>query len=263
MQADETTTLTSETALIMERMVELSPEEPRYQVLKAVVDYKASWIELAEQLNVVAINKDFKQWGYTKFKDYCQDELQIPSPIASKLVKGFQWIDREAPELLPRFIDEEGDAAARDASATPRVLPDMETVDVLLKAEREVAKDRLSKDAYDDLKAKALKGDQPVKELKKELKDAIVEPEKEFGPKEQLKALRRTLTAAEKIVTQLEEILDGDEEVQELAGKLREKLFERVSSMLDEQAYGEGGKPEDEEGATVTVGTPDAPSSEG
>lgn len=254
MQADETTTLTSETALIMERMVELKPEEPRYKVLKAVVDYKASWIELAEQLNVIGINKDFKQWGYAKFKDYCQDELQIPSPIAAKLVKGFQWIDREAPELLPRFIDEEGNAAARDAA--PRVLPDMETVDVLIKAEKEVARERLSQDAYDDLKAKALNGEQPVKELKKELKDAIVEPEKEHGPKEQLKALRRSLSAAEKLVTQLEEILGEDAEIQEIAGQLREKLFERVSVLLDAQAYGEGGPtPEQADVPTVVVGS--------
>ena len=244
MQTDDTATMTSETALIMERMVALDPGEPRYRVLKAVVDYKASWIELAEQLNVVAMNKDYKQWGYKKFKDYCQEELHIPSPMASKLVKGFQWIDREIPELLPRYIDEEGGeaAAARDAqtSNASRVLPDIEMVNVLMKAEKEVEKERLAQDVYDELKEKAFSGEDTLGELKKSLKEAIVEPEKDLSsPKEQIKILRRTLSAAEKIVTQLEEAFAEDEDLFALATQLREKLFERVSTMMDEQAYGE------------------------
>lgn len=242
MQAEDTTTMTSETALIMERMVALNPEEPRYKVLKAVVDYKASWIELAEQLNVVAMNKDYKQWGYKKFKDYCQEELHIPSPMASKLVKGFQWIDREIPELLPRYIDEESGepVAARDAQGGSRVLPDIEMVNVLMKAEKEVEKERLTQDVYDELKEKAFSGEDTLGELKKSLKEAIVEPEKDLSsPKEQIKILRRTLSAAEKIVTQLEEVFADDEDLFALATQLREKLFERVSSMMDEQAYGE------------------------
>ncbi len=243
--SEDTVKLTSETALIMEKMVSLNPEDSRYQVLKAVVDYKASWIELAEHLNVVAANKEFKQWGYSKFKDYCDEELHIPSSMASKLVKSFQWVDREIPELLPRYIDEEGGerAAAKDGRVdedVPRVLPDIDTVNVLLKAEREVAKDRLSQDVYDELKEKALKGEDDIKDLKKTLKESIVEPEKDLTlPKEQIKILRRSLSATEKIVTQLEESLGDDEELFELAQKLREKLFERVSAMLDAEAYGD------------------------
>ena len=142
-------TITSETALMMEKMVGLTPDDPRYMVLKAALDYKASWIDLAEHLNVVAENKDYKEWGYKAFKDYCSEELQIRQATARKLVRGFQWIDQEAPELLPRLIDDQVDVAARDSGV---MLPDVDTVDVLVKAQKEVKKERLSRDVYDDLK---------------------------------------------------------------------------------------------------------------
>lgn len=250
MQEDQAT-ITSEAALIMEKMVGLSPEEPRYRVLKAAVDYKASWLELAERLNMVAENKEYKEWGYKTFKAYCQEELQLAPVVVSKLVRGFQWVDREAPQLLPRHI-EEGDAPAL-AAREGRAVPDMDVVGVLMKAEREVERDRLSRDTYDEIKGRALRGEQPIKELKKELKDAVTEPASS-GDEERLKMLRRTLSAAEKIVTQLEEVIADDAELRALAEQLRERLFERVAAMLDAQAYGEGGSADEE-------GVDDAPAS--
>ena len=248
-------TITSETALIMEKMVGLEPTDPRYQALKAAVDYKASWVELAERLNILAENKDYKDWGFKAFKDYCAEELQIHQATARKLVRGFQWIDREAPQLLPKPIDEEdGQVSARDAN--PVVLPDVDTVNVLMKAERELKRDRLDQTVYDDLKERALMGTAQAKELSAELKEAVIVPEKD--PKEeQLKTLRRTLSAAQKIVTQLEEVISDDEELREIAEKLREKLFEKVSALLDTAAYGEGGAPEEAPtGDTTTTADP-------
>ena len=231
-------TITSETALMMEKMVGLDPSDPRYMVLKAALDYKASWIDLAEHLNVVAANKDYKEWGYKAFKDYCDQELQIRQATARKLVRGFQWIDQEAPELLPRLIDDQVDVAARDSGV---MLPDVDTVDVLVKAQKEVKKERLSRDVYDDLKERALRGEHTVSELKQDLKDAVVVPEPD-PKKEQLKLMRRSLRAAEKMVEQFEELGIDDQEIVELAANLREKLFEFVAGMLDEQAYKDGGE---------------------
>jgi hypothetical protein len=245
MHMSDQATITSETALMMEKMVGLDPSDPRYMVLKAALDYKASWIDLAEHLNVVAANKDYKEWGYKAFKDYCDQELQIRQVTARKLVRGFQWIDQEAPELLPRLIDDQVDVAARDASV---ILPDVDTVDVLVKAQKEVAKERLSRDAYDDLKERALRGEQTVSELKQDLKDAVITPEPD-PKKEQLKLMRRSLRAAEKMVEQFEELGIDDQEIVELAANLREKLFEFVAGMLDEQAYKDGEGSEGNEGS--------------
>lgn len=228
-------TITSEAALMMEKMVTLDPADPRYGVLKAALDYKASWIELAEHLNLIAANKDYKEWGYAAFKDYCDEELQIRQVTARKLVRGFQWIDQEAPELLPRLIDDQVDVAARESRGQ---IPDMDTVDVLVKAQKEVKNERLSREVYDELKEKALRGEQSVADLKQDLKDAVVQPEKDEA-KEQLKLLRRSLSAAEKMVTQFEELGIEDAEILSLAQQLREKLFEHVAGLLDAQAYGD------------------------
>lgn len=229
--------ITSETALIMERMVNLDPEDDRYHMLKATLDYKASWLELAERLNVLADTKEYKQWGYKTFKAYCTEELQLTNSQARKLVRGFQWIDKEAPQLLPRFVDDEVEVAANDS----RVVPDIDTVNVLVKAQKEVEKERLSADDYEGLKERALSGEPTARDLRKELKEAVVEPEKD-PREEQLKILRRSLSATKRLLSQLEEAGNVDDEIHELAEQLQQKIFDLVSRLMDEQAYTDGGE---------------------
>ena len=246
--------ITSETALMMETMVGLEPSEPRYHLLKAAVDYKASWLELAEKLNVVAETKAYKEWGHSSFKDYCTEELQLTQSAARKLVRGFQWVDQEAPELLSRAIEEQGDVAANSRG----VVPDVNTVNVLVKAQKEVAEERLTREAYDELKAKALTGEPSAYQLRKDLKEAAEEPKKDPRA-EQIKILRRSLKAAERIINQLEEADTEDEELHQMAEDLRERIFDLVSELMDERAYGEDGgegdddAPEGSETERVTV----------
>ncbi len=248
--------ITSETALMMEKMVGLDKDDPRYKVLKAAIDYKASWVELAESLNVIAENKEYKEWGYTKFKDYCTEELQLRQSTARKLVRGFQWIDQQAPQLLPQHINDEIELAEREGREAP-VVPDVETVNVLVKAQREVDRDRLTKEAYDELKDRALRGEQTSTELKKDLKEKVVVPEPD-PLEEQIKTMRRSLRATERIVTQIEELGIEEPEITELAEKLRDKLFDHVSGLLDQKAYKDGGEAADaadakaDQGATGT-----------
>lgn len=223
--------ITSETALMMGKMMELDAEDPRYKVLQAALGYKAAWLELGEQLNVIAENKTYKTWNYKTFKTYCQEELLVPQATARKLVRGFQWIDREAPEFLPNPV---GDVAIE----VPRVVPDVDMVNVLINAEKEVANDRLSAASYNELKQKALSGGHTGSELRKEFKEALPAPAVDQN-EEEIKALRKSLTATERLVTQLEGIETLDHELMELATKLRERMFEVVSNKLDARAYGQ------------------------
>ncbi|MEM1347651.1 MAG: hypothetical protein AAGI01_03780 [Myxococcota bacterium] len=267
---EDQTKITSEAALMMERMNKLEANEPRYKVLQAALHYKASWLELAEHLNVVAMNKSYKEWGFKTFKDYCVTELQLRQSVARKLVRGFQWIDKEAPEFLHHFVE------GIDVEAPHSSVPDVDTIDVLVKAQKERAKENLSDDVYDVLKQKALAGDHTAAELKKQMKEALPIPEKDPRA-EQLKTLRRTLSAAERILHQLEEAVDDeDQELVHLAEQLRERVFELVSRKLDEAAYTDGGDSADAadaalehkraekpvgakiEQVTVLVGTPES-----
>ena len=233
--SEETVKITSEAALMMDRMVGLDPHDARYKMLKSAIDYKASWLELAERLNTLAENKDYKEWGYKAFKNYCLDELQLSQATARKLVRGFQWIDQEAPALLPNFVDDSGGGGAQAGRAS-RVVPDVETVDVLVQAQRAVSKERLAQDDYDDLKARALKGEQTTRELKESFREAVTQEPKPQH-EERLRLLRRSLSAADRIATQLEELGLEDPEVLAAASTLRDKLFDVVSGLLDQAAY--------------------------
>ncbi len=247
--SEDHTKITSEAALIMEKMVGLEPDDPRYVILKATVDYKASWVELGEHLNVVAENKDYKEWGYKNFKGYCTDELQLNQAIARKLVRGFQWIDQQAPQFLPRYIDEEVSLEPQ-AAALSVAPPDVEAINVLVTAQRELDKARLSTENYDALKERALSGEAGARELRKELKEQL--PAATVDPaKEQIKVLRRTLTATERIIGQLTEHVSDDPELLALAEKLRERVFAVVSAKLDAEAYADGA-PADADASAAT-----------
>lgn len=231
--------VSSETAQLMQKIHGLEPTDERYQVIKAALDYKTSWLDLAERLNLVALNKIFKEWGYNTFKSFCDEELQLPQSTAKKLVRGFQWIDAEAPDMLGQFLATL--QAAEDGSPLPAELPlnpvpELETIDVLVNAQKQVANERLSTQAYAELKEKALTGESTARELKKDLRDAMPEPE-ESADAASLKVLRKTLSATERIIAQLEEVADADPQIMELAQQLRERVFEVVSSKLDAQAY--------------------------
>ena len=233
------TKVTSETAQLMQKIQGLDPSDPRYQVIKAALDYKASWIELAERLNVVAQNKDFKEWGYNTFKAFCDEELQLPQTTAKKLVRGYQWIDAEAPDMLGQFMavleaSEHGESLPANLAIRP--VPELDTIDALVSAQRHVASERLSAQRYAELKEKALSGESTAKEIKKELREAMPGEDPE-GDAHAIKVLRKTLSATERIIAQLEELSEADPAILTLAQQLRERVFEVVSAKLDEQAY--------------------------
>lgn len=231
--------VSSEAALLMERLLELDPADERYMIIKATLDYKASWLSLAEHLDTVAANKSYKEWGYKSFKDYCATEIQIPQSTVKKLVRGFQWIDQEAPDVLKRFVkamQEDGEALGQDEELPIQPIPEFDMVQVLVSAQKEREKARLSEDVYESIKQQALTGEKSARELKKDIKEAL--PVEQVEPKvKQLKVLRKTLSTTERVIAQLEELEEADEQVMQLLGQLRDRVFDLVSAMLDEQAY--------------------------
>jgi hypothetical protein len=129
---------------------------------------------------------------------------------------------------------EHGEALPAELPLNP--VPELDTIDVLVNAQKQVANDRLSAQVYAELKEKALTGESTARELKKDLREAMPEPE-ESADAASLKVLRKTLSATERIIAQLEEVADADPQIMELAQQLRERVFEVVSSKLDAQAY--------------------------
>jgi len=224
--------ISREAALLLEKLKALEPNEPRYQVIKATLQYKTSWLELAERLNRVAAEKLYKDWNYKTFRDYCARELFISPATAKKLVRGFQWLDEQLPDFMPNYIDESDGPQSR-------VAPDMDTVQLLMNAQKEVERERLPQDAYADIKRRAFTGELDTQGVKTSLREVMLPPPEEPGG-EPLKVLRRALATTEKIVAQLEELGSEDDELMDLAGRLRDRIFDLVNAKMEQLAHLDG-----------------------
>jgi hypothetical protein len=219
--------LTRTEMLLMERMDQLDPKDPRYRVLESALAFKASWVLLAEHLTDIYSGKQYLLWGYPTFATYCTEEVRVTSVTAKKLVKSYQWLDEEAPELMPKD--------AKGHFAPQRDVPDYATVSVLADARREMQRERVPRDAYLALKQAALDGDRTAGELKKDLKAAIPEDLRNKPALEKARNLRKALTASVKLIDSLREWGEDDALVV-AAEDLRDAILERVPREDEEQS---------------------------
>ena len=142
--------------------------------------------------------------------------------------------------MLKQFVrvlqDEEGSTESGELPICP--VPELDMIQVLVSAQNEMGKQRLSNDVYESLKQQALAGEKSARELKKDMKDAL--PVAQLDPKvQELKVLRKTLSTTERVIAQLEELDELDPQVMELLNQLRERVFTIVAELLDQQAYQE------------------------
>ncbi|HKQ71448.1 MAG TPA: hypothetical protein VJT73_19020 [Polyangiaceae bacterium] len=96
----------------------------RAEVLRRTRRFKSSWIELAEALTDVRKQGDYKRWGYASFEDYTKSELHLRPETVDKLTGSFQFLKKNAPQVL-----------ARDGLSS--AIPSYQAVDFLRRAEAE------------------------------------------------------------------------------------------------------------------------------
>lgn len=224
MSATSSTSLTRSEELIMEMMEALSPSDPRYQVLEAALAFKASWVILAEHLNNVLANKMHLAWGYKDFGDYCKKEVRVTSATAKKMVKSYQWIDQEAPELIERTTEGQWKPV--------REIPDYRTLGVLADARKALEADRVDSKSYHELKESALSGSVSPSELRKELKAKLPPPAAPATSMQRDRSLRRALTTAVKTLEYLRE-WDGSDELLMHAENLRKQISDQLPAKTD------------------------------
>lgn len=105
---------------IEEQLAQLSPGSPRFRVLAAARDFKASWVELGCQLTEVRKGNEFKTWGHPSFESYCRRELHIKAGTADKLTRSFSYLRDQQPKALEE--------------REQRELPALDVVDMLSQA---------------------------------------------------------------------------------------------------------------------------------
>ncbi len=100
----------------------LQEDELRQKAARIARQHKASWIELGQYLYTIQKNKMFKYWGYLEFDHYCVKELGIKPLTGVKMLRSYQYLEREEPKVIrAHFSNEDG----------PQKIPNYESVNIL------------------------------------------------------------------------------------------------------------------------------------
>src|SRR5215207_672059 len=85
-----------------DRMLAVSGDGERADVLAKARAFKRTWLELAEALARVQNDESWSRWGFTDFDSYCRKELHLRSSTVAKLLGSFRFLQSSAPRVLER-----------------------------------------------------------------------------------------------------------------------------------------------------------------
>lgn len=167
----------------------LDPASPRYHILSAAREFKASWVDLGERLTTAREKQVYTAWGFASFELYCRRELQIKADTANKLTRSFSYLRDHEPKVLD--------------GRQSRDLPSLDVVDLLSQAKERT---QISPDAFDTIREQVMAPEAHVSraEVLKKLREADPEAFKPVAkPKEAVAVgpndLRKALLLAERL----------------------------------------------------------------
>jgi hypothetical protein len=169
-----------------ERLQTLEPGTLRYQTLERAIEFKRSWVHLAQQLAEISRTGNYKEWGYRTFEAYAQHELHLRRETALKLARSYDFLSSHERSLL--------DAAQGDGGVSP--LPEYQAVDVLAEAR---ANPHLSERDYREIRDQVFGEDLTGAQARKLVKERAPEPltqKRSDGPEDRI---RRCLQLAERL----------------------------------------------------------------
>lgn len=100
----------------------LEQDALRQKAVEIARQHKASWIELGQYLYTIQKNKMFKFWGYLEFDHYCVKELGIKPLTGAKMLRSYQYLEREEPAVIRAHFSKEDE---------PQKIPNYESVNIL------------------------------------------------------------------------------------------------------------------------------------
>lgn len=145
------------------RLEKLQPGSLRHQVMSALRQFRASWVELGRLLNEVVYGGDYKEWGYDDFEVYCARELGLKKPTVQKLMISYNYMKKYEGRRLHDFEDDSEKAAAPE-------IPDFQTVELLDRVRR---RDDTPEETINELHRRAFSGESEEPELRKELRQYL------------------------------------------------------------------------------------------
>lgn len=188
-------------------MQQLPPESERYQVLATAKQFKSSWVELGEWLARISSSRQFSEWGFTSFEDYCAKEIRIRRQTAEKLLLAFRFLERKEPGILDRRQD--------------RPLPDYRSVDLLRQADEE---QHFSMAEYGELRQAIIEEERSLPSVAKQFREMTHShlPEQRVAYQH-----RNALLSARRLATSLQDVPDVPPDLAQALEKLISFLQEK------------------------------------
>ncbi len=199
---------------IEQLMQNLDPGSNRYRVLNSARQFKASWVDLGEQLVTVNRGNLFSEWGYSTFEEYCSREIRIRKQTAQKLTLAFGYLQQKAPTLLEQ--------------KETRPAPDYRSVDLLRRAEEE---EQFSDKEFSDLRQAVLEENRSLPTIQKKFRDSV---QSRLSLKEsEFQAAKAALSSAKRLESILAALPDTGQEIRPLLADLIRELGTAIEMSKD------------------------------
>lgn len=185
------------------------PATLRLELVKRARAFKRSWVDMAEALVEVRDSGAYREFGFTDFHRYCEEELNLKRATVDKLTGSYVALERHAPSAL-----------ARDGVAMP--LPAMESVDYFAAAlagsgpKGRAPSPPPGPEVVEELRRAVFDENLPVAALRKRF-EPVLRPKTDADAR--LDQLQRTSAATRKLAALLEgaDFLDDDRRTSLLA----------------------------------------------
>ena len=207
---------------IERNMQGLDENSLRYKVLRDVINFKTSWIELGQSLYSVWKDKLYRDWGYLTFEAYASKEIGVRKETAMKLLRSYYFLEKEEPQYLKREISDPSDAAN---------LPGYEAVNLLRLAKN---KKEIDDSDYESLKKNVFEKGKDARDVRKDL-TTLIRQREELDPQE---ARDKRKSAAVKRVVATLKALKNDIEIAKLLPSSTIKDIKDLIAKLEEEIAG-------------------------
>lgn len=182
---------------IESRMLTLEPGSFRFKTLEAARDFKRSWIALGQYLFAVHKDKLYRDWGYLTFEAYAASEVGIRQGTAMKLLRSYQFLEKEEPAFLKQ-------ASVEDRK--PNTIPSYESVNALRLAKQS---ERIPVKEYEALREEVLEEAKEDADVKKKIRYILKSNPVKMTPEEKENrkdlVLKRSISSLKNVRTELVE----------------------------------------------------------
>lgn len=207
---------------IERKMEGLDENSLRYKVLRNVINFKTSWIELGQSLYSVWKDKLYRDWGYLTFEAYASKEIGVRKDTAMKLLRSYYFLEKEEPQYLKREISDPSDAAN---------LPSYEAVNLLRLAKN---KKEIDDSDYESLKKNVFEKGKDARDVRKDL-TTLIRQREELDPQEARN--RRKSSTVKRVVATLK-ALKNDIEIAKLLPSSTIKDIKDLIAKLEKEITG-------------------------